>query len=546
MFKEKLIIFWSKYWPLLTILLMSGLITWPVFIKGYFPHHDDLQVMRIFEMRKCLADLQIPCRWVPDMGFGFGYPLFNFYGVFAYYIGALISFIVGYIGAAKALFFIPLVLGGVSMYFLAKELFGKIPGFVGAILYLFAPYRALDTYVRGAIAESFAMAIIPLVLYFILKLIKEGKDKYYLAGSLSLAAFLLSHNIMTLLFGPVVFLTTLYFLKDNNWHNYKKTIWVFITGIGLAAFFIFPAYLEKNLVQSDSLTRAELDFRSQFVKVGQLFFDRSWNYKGATPQSKETISYQIGWPYWWIVIIVFLTLVVSKKKNKTLPAGLLLIFIISTFMTHNKSSAIWEFFKILKYVQFPWRFLSLIIFSTSLMGAYFSSLFKQQKLIVISSILLILTVFFNWHYFRPSSFDTNITDETKLTGENFQIQQKGSLLDYLPTTALEPKEPANYNEPPGIIIKSNSFKLYSVGENTIEIPVFDFPNWTIYVDGDEFPHNHNNILGKIQINVPVGSHEITGKFKNTPVREISNVFSLLSLIGMFFLIIYGKNSKLYS
>lgn len=92
-------------WPVLLLMLLSLFIVWPLLLPGYFSHHDDLQVMRIFEMRKCFQDLQIPCRWVPDMGYGNGFPLFNFYGVFPYYLGAILSFIFGYIGSAKILFF---------------------------------------------------------------------------------------------------------------------------------------------------------------------------------------------------------------------------------------------------------------------------------------------------------------------------------------------------------------------------------------------------------------------------------------------------------
>jgi len=46
---------------------------------GYFPMHDDLQAIRLLQMDKCIKDGQIPCRWVPDMGYGYGYPQFNYY-----------------------------------------------------------------------------------------------------------------------------------------------------------------------------------------------------------------------------------------------------------------------------------------------------------------------------------------------------------------------------------------------------------------------------------------------------------------------------------
>src|SRR3989344_6396572 len=126
-----------NFWPFFLLLLFTTLIAWPLFLPGFFSHHDDLQVMRIFEMRKCLEDLQIPCRWVPDMGFGNGYPLFNYYNVFPYYIGAISSPVLGFIGSAKLLFFIAVALAGVSMYLLAEELFGTYPALLATTLYMF-------------------------------------------------------------------------------------------------------------------------------------------------------------------------------------------------------------------------------------------------------------------------------------------------------------------------------------------------------------------------------------------------------------------------
>src|SRR3989344_8224157 len=115
------------------LIFFCTLITWPVFMPGYFFHHDDLQVMRIFEMRKCFEDLQIPCRWVPDMGWGNGYPLFNYYSALPYYIGGLFSYIFSFVISAKILFFIAVFFGGITMYLLGNRLFGKEGGLVSAV-----------------------------------------------------------------------------------------------------------------------------------------------------------------------------------------------------------------------------------------------------------------------------------------------------------------------------------------------------------------------------------------------------------------------------
>ncbi len=535
--------------PLILVLLLSLSITWPVFKSGYFTHHDDLQVMRVFEMRKCFTDFQIPCRWVPDMGFGNGFPLFNYYGVLPYYTGALVSFILGFVGAAKALFFIPLVLGGISMFFLGKELGGKWVGITTSVLYIFAPYRSLDTYVRGAISESFALAIIPLVFLFLLKLSKQNSKKNFILLSLSLAAFLTTHNIMIMLFSPLIFLTVLFILFKKK--NYKNILLSLILGVGLSAFFLFPAFLEKGLVQTDTLTRFDLDFRVHFVTIKQLFLNRSWGYGASVLGPNDTISFQIGWPHWWLVLV---SLFFILKRKNLLLISLLGVFLLSAFMTHNKSAFVWEKIGILRYTQFPWRFLSVVIFSASLIGGLVVGNLKQSLQKYLAVLIIILSFSLNFSYFKPDKFYP-LTDNQKLSGKLWDEQRKAAVEDYLPIGAYPPKEPAPYLP---LILKgkavaqdykvySNSFRFNADVENSaqIQVPIFDFPNWQIFVNGKLTSHDKNNLLRRIQVNLTPGKYIVEGKFGNTKIRTISNLISLVSFLILIFLsfkkLNYAKN-----
>lgn len=563
----------SNY-EIVIIFILSLFIVWPLFLPGYFSHHDDLQVMRIFEMRKCFGDLQIPCRWVPDMGFGNGFPLFNYYSVFPYYIGGLFSYILGFIGAAKVLFFIPLFFGGFSMYFLGKELFNKLGGVVSAVLYLYAPYRALDTYVRGAVAESFALFLIPLVFYFSLKLIKSDRYnvKYFLGTAISLGAFLTSHNIMTIMFLPVLLVWVIFWVliekKITNRIWFKSLfplILSLVLGIGLAAFFILPAFMEKSLVRTDTLTRYDLDFRAHFVTVNQILFSRFWGYGAASPDHSDTISYQIGILNWILALAAFLVSLLFSLlyliKIKKIDAKRIIflnlfffgIFLISLFMMHNKSAFVWEKIGILQYAQFPWRFLSLSIFSSSLLGGFLVTLFKGKIKIFIVILIISLTFILNWSYFHPGEYYFNLTDQEKLSGKLWEDQQKASILDYLPKGSIEPREAA-LNSPTlrsGLAevrdYKNSSnrfeFKAYVSSNSKIEVPIFDFPNWQVYANNLLIPHDHINFLGRIQVDILPGNYLITGYFANTPVRTISNFITFISLIIIICVGIYGEKYK---
>lgn len=537
---------------LLLILLFSVLIVWPLFLQGYFFHHDDLQVMRIFEMKKCFEDLQIPCRWVPDMGYGNGYPLFNYYSALPYYIGGILSYFLGLVNSAKALFLIPLVLGGISMFILCKKLFDKDIAFLCAILYAFAPYRALDSFVRGAVAESFAIAIIPLVFYFVLEIAEKPTRLNIILGSISISAFLLSHNIMTMFFMPFVFFWSVFILYFQKWKNWKYILLLFLLGAGLASFFLLPLIFEKDLVQTESLIRGGGDFRTHFVTVYQLFLDRSWGYGGSQFGPNDTISFQIGWPLWWFSVLAIPLIFINFRRNIkfSLAAVFFLgIFLISIFMTHNKSTFIWEATPSLHYAQFPWRFLALSIFSSSILAGYCFYFFKIRFRNFIIWAVVITAVFLNWNFFIPRDFYPWINDKNKLEDPLWEIQQKAGILDYLPKTAYEPQGRApnniellrgdavgsNYN------VDSNSFSLdvKAIEDSYIQIPVFDFPNWEVFSNGKLIAHDNKSNLGRISIELSPGEYKIEGKFKDTYIRTVANSITLLSSL-LILLIFFNK------
>ena len=548
---------------LLFVLLISILVVWPLFMPGYFSHHDDLHVIRIFEMRRCFADLQIPCRWVPDMGYGFGIPLFNFYNPAVYYLGALFSFVTGFVGASKLLFLIALLLGPVGMYFLAKELWGKWAGVVASTVFLFAPYRALDAYVRGALSELFAYSLIPFIFLFVLRLSKNGSKKDFVILTLISALFLVSHNVSVIIWAPFIFIWALYCI-----YMYSKS-WIAATGyliccglfaVGLSAFFTIPAFTERGLVTTGTLTTGDLDYHVHFTNIRQLFLDRMWGYGASKYGPNDELSLQIGWPHWWGVIFAIFLLILrvirsrtyKLKKEYVLPLLLISFFLISTFMTHNKSTPIWNTLDIFAYLQFPWRYLAVSTFAASLLAGFVSNYFlalDKAFAKIVGTAFIVLAVAINWQYFRPQYLYTFVNDNIKLSGDLWEMQQKGSLLDYLPLGAEVPEKAANGpvvtkrgGEIRNFLNYSNSWQFEMMNASPdweVVIPVFDFPNWEVS-GATKIASDH----GLIKIK---GSHDaiVKGVFKNTPARSFGNIITVLSFVSFVFLLVYAKNKKIF-
>lgn len=549
-----------RYKILILLFFLSCFIIWPLFMPGFFKVQDYLQVIRIYEMRQCIEALQIPCRWVANMGSGYGFPLFNYYGVFPYYIAAISSYFLGFIGAAKFIFFLPLTLGGIFMYILAKEVLGRQAAFVAAVLYLFAPYRALDIYVRGSIAEISAMTLIPLVFYFFLKLIKSGGKITFLATTFTWAIFLLNHNLMTMLFTPFLLVWIVYwlFIKRKS-DGFRKTVMItllsFILGFLLASFYILPAYFEQNLIQAENLKESEFipNFRSHFVTVNQLFFSRFWGYGASVWGDKDGLSFQIGWPHWELAVLTICLVTFQFIRNKSLENGkkyliyyiFFFVSVVSLLMTHNKSAFFWEWSDKLQFVQFPWRFLSIAIFSVSFLGGAVVLFIRKQLRIYFVVIITLLTIFINYKYFQPESLQYSLSDKNLLTGLTWEFYQQGALTDYLPKSAQKPNHIAPLMPHAGVNAniknyqnKSNKFSFQAeIKEKTnIDIPVFDFPGWKVFANGLLIKHSNKGEFGTIQIRLVPGSYLISGVFENTALRLLANSLSAVG-IGLILLVI---------
>jgi len=558
--------FISKNWRIIVIFLASLAICWPLFVKGYFSHHDDIQIIRIFEMRKCFSDMQIPCRWVPDLGNGYGFPMFNFYGVIPYYLAGITSYIVGYIISAKILFFLPLIFGGFFVYLLAKDLFGEDAGLLAGVLYTLAPYRALDSYVRGAITELFAISLIPLVLFFYMRLVKKVTLTNFLGATLSLGIFFLNHNITTMFLAPILFAWLVIRVVIDGIKNIKQVLLSLGLAFGLASFFLLPAYFETGLIQTQNLLQSQFipNFRAHFVTLRQLFLSRFWGYGASTWGEDDGLSFQVGWPQWWLaavaLIIFFIKQAVEilrgkfkikKELSELLTVGFIfLLLIFSLFMTHNKSTFIWEHIKLLQFAQFPWRFLGIAILAVSLLGGFVVTFLGKRIRIPLIIFAVILTIVLDFKYFKPETFFKDRIDKDYFSGPLWEYQYQGAIYDYLPKTAVLPytsapnrpvvlsgkAEIVNYDKQS----KSWHFSINSAESSEISIPVFDFPNWTVYMDGMEVAHTIDNGTGSILVSVEEGKHDVSGYFKNTWIRSISN---LLSAISVFSLILILKKRR---
>ena len=64
-----------------------------LFKKGFFKMHDFTHVARLVELDKAVKDGHFPPRLAKDLGWGYGMPLFHFYGPMPYFLGEVFHLI---------------------------------------------------------------------------------------------------------------------------------------------------------------------------------------------------------------------------------------------------------------------------------------------------------------------------------------------------------------------------------------------------------------------------------------------------------------------
>jgi hypothetical protein len=214
--------------------------------------------------------------------------------------------------------------------------------------------------------------------------------------------------------------------------------------------------------------------------------------------------------------------------------------LFAIFMINPRSDFVWKVIDPLKYLQFPWRFLILIIFFiSSISGSIFVLEFKKKRLIWILFIIAVVSL--NFLYFRPDKF-IQTTDQERLSGKDWDTQIKRSIFDYLPIYAKAP--PAELATVRYKILTGDSqvydfyegtnwitFKTKTNTHSIIRLSQYYFPDWRIFVDGKEIVIDYKgNDLGLMTVILGKGNHEISARLYDTQIRSLGNS---LTVAGFF-------------
>lgn len=568
----------EHFYSILLIFLLSFFTVVPFFHSGFFPMHDDTQVARVFEMSKSLSDGMFPVRWVSDLGYGYGYPIFNFYSPLPYYVGGFFVLLgLDALLATKITFLLGILGSGISMYFLSKSLFGKVAGILSALLYAYFPYHAINIYVRGDLDEVFSYAFLPLFFLGFFKLsdaidknesFKKTLPSIFLQ-SIALALIAISHNLtffMLLLFAFLLFVVFL--VKTKQRFTFVKYFsLVFVLAFLLSAFYTLPAVFEAKYTDVFSQVGKGANYLDHFVCPGQLW-DSPWGFGGSAKGCIDGLSFKIGKFNTILLIGSFLIILFSyfvKKSNEKKFYSIIffLLFFFSVFMTLEYSKFLWDSIPFAAFLQYPWRFLNFAgLFLSILVGLGFSVLQKHFPKLSIFILFLIMLrmIIFDAKPFVPQKYilvnDSDYTNSKYLTSSVSKISD-----EYMPQGFIKPNvinqtgrdvfEIVSGQGTISLITDKTTYKKAVIllsQDGFVRLNIAYFPSWQITADSKNATYAVEKNIYKIFLSK--GRHELEVRFVETPLEKTANIFSFSGLIALFIGIIsitkrthYGKKAS---
>lgn len=539
----------------LLVLTMFVVVCFPAYKAlrhpGLIYGHDAESVLfRSIEFWNAIDEGHFPVRWSKRLDYGLGQPTFTFIYNFPYYI----SYILGRLGftelgAYKFLLAVSFPVSGWFAYVWLKEFFKDKAAIMGGLFYTYVPYHFLNVYVRAAFGEVVAATMVPLVLWACTRFAKRQTVDNLIGFAVTLGILALSHNMYLIVFLPVL---PVYFLAVAPRLTWRTGMWLGAAmglGVGLASYYLVPAYILKNSTFLSELGKWFVD-NNNFVTMTDLLVPR-WGFGGLRGQHElGLMSVQIGWVHVLVVMLAgWLTISQKNSVSKKVLIFFWVLLVGALVMMHEISLPIWRLLPILQNLQFPWRLMIFVNLSVGFLTALVFSRFTSKWLAVGAMVVLIVANRGYWHVGRYTIWDdptiksggfpgtlTMLLEDTPKWHNRFEEQNPYQLTR---TARGEAKLIAGS--------WTTNYQTMQIDcttpECVISFKTHAWPGWQVKVDGQAVslldPYDDAS-RGLITFKVPTGQHLAEARLTETPLHLMANLMSLLAVCLLGTVKLFGR------
>ncbi|MEZ4719864.1 MAG: 6-pyruvoyl-tetrahydropterin synthase-related protein [Caldilineaceae bacterium] len=542
------------------IIATAALVLWPLRTPG-LPNPVDflMSVHRLDELAAALGQGILFPRFGPNLNFGYGAPLFQFYPPLASYLGwALTLPGLDSVGALKLLMALALTVGSLGVYVYARFLFQhRLAALVSGLLYLLSPYLLTVIFERGAVAESLAWGIFPWLIWALHACYAHGRRRHGLVLALTVALMMAAHiaTAMVLVPGAALFITALA-LWEGQPGRLKPVAAALALGLGMSAFYWLPAIGELGLTRTQEIMVDGPTAPVNNVVPLRGLVQTQMQHQYAGPE-----RFRFGLWSALLGLAGIAGLVMRRGPARrtlwlwTIAWGAV-VLLQTTF-----SLPFWQHAPFVDFIQFPWRLYGVASFSVALLaGALFTPVgvkagaqtsWRMWAGVGIAAVLLMVSYVTATANLTPGAHLAFWTDaDDAMLGRPAMWERGRShyplfedyMLDALTTGSvgllqgrapddptIRPPSSVDYME----VIASNPTREVLWAEAsapwTLRLHRPYFPGWHVYADGRRLPTFASGAAGLVTAEMPAGAYKVVATFGESPLRLLADTISILSV-----------------
>ena len=497
-------------------------------------------------------------RWTAWTNHGFGEPRFIFYPPLSWMLGAALTAILKPAWVPVAFIVLTQTFAGISAFLLLKRLASERAAIFAAAFYAANPDALLIVYIRSDFAEQLACAFFPLVLLGALRLAgyldsdKPLSSRIVFFAVPFAAVWLSNAPAGVIITYSVALLFTWATVTQGEERIASRGIAGLALGFGLTSFYLIPAAYEQRWVNIEQALSSGLLPVQNFLFTEINDPEHTWfNWIASTCALI-------------LILLVGLMTLASAKFAKETEAQhqdrfqriwtvLLVIGATATLLTLRFTAFLWDFLPKLRFVQFPWRWMSIL----AVVAACFLAIAIERRrgwLWLPTLLLLSLPLSYfliNNGWWDPDEMPTQYAAITAGTGYEGTDEYDPVGDDHIdlptnaPLAAILPADPNTGKAPDGRITidqwktEQKQIRVRVTRDARIALRLLNYPAWRITLNGSTVSPGRAEGINQMIIPVPPGDSQIRVQFTRTPDRTLGLMLFSLSLIIVALLLLAG-------